>query len=188
MDKNRIRELALANGFKLKDLPDGSVDLKPYVYDFALAIRGASFCKLAAQRDALNALIVSMQERATNYLPPDGERNKDFIGFILGVLDGPEQRAAQLELPKASGWQGLIDPAQVWVIHGRIAFDDDDSVCTFVADDRNDAETQFKQLMITNRLDGIAPDDEDETIIIVDGFRLDGELERLGNIVSGEDK
>lgn len=33
-----IKEIALANGFKLKEQPNGSVDLNPYVYDFAKAL------------------------------------------------------------------------------------------------------------------------------------------------------
>lgn len=33
--KEQIKELALANGFKLKEQPDGSFDLNPYVYEFA---------------------------------------------------------------------------------------------------------------------------------------------------------
>lgn len=38
MNKQAIKELALANGFKLKEQPDGSIDLNPYVYEFALAL------------------------------------------------------------------------------------------------------------------------------------------------------
>ena len=33
-----IKELALANGFKLKEQPNGTMDLNPYVYDFAKAL------------------------------------------------------------------------------------------------------------------------------------------------------
>lgn len=35
MTNDQIKELALANGFKLKEQPDGNMDLNPYVYDFA---------------------------------------------------------------------------------------------------------------------------------------------------------
>jgi hypothetical protein len=38
MDKAKIRELALANGFKLKEQPDGTMELNPYVYEFASAL------------------------------------------------------------------------------------------------------------------------------------------------------
>ena len=38
MTKSQIRELALANGFKLKKQPDGSMDLNPYVYYFAYSL------------------------------------------------------------------------------------------------------------------------------------------------------
>lgn len=35
MTNDQIKELALANGFKLKEQPDGNMDLNPYVYEFA---------------------------------------------------------------------------------------------------------------------------------------------------------
>jgi hypothetical protein len=38
MNKAKIRELALANGFKLKEQPDGTMELNPYVYEFAAAL------------------------------------------------------------------------------------------------------------------------------------------------------
>lgn len=38
MTNEQIKELALAYGFKLKEQSDGSMDLNPYVYDFARAL------------------------------------------------------------------------------------------------------------------------------------------------------
>lgn len=38
IDRAQIKELALANGFKLKEQPDGTMDLNPYVYDFVKAL------------------------------------------------------------------------------------------------------------------------------------------------------
>lgn len=35
MNKQKVKQLALANGFKLKEQADGSMDLDAYVYDFA---------------------------------------------------------------------------------------------------------------------------------------------------------
>ena len=35
MTNEQIKEIALANGFKLKEQPSGEMDLNPYVYDFA---------------------------------------------------------------------------------------------------------------------------------------------------------
>lgn len=35
MDKKTVKEIALENGFKLKEQPDGSLELNPYVYVFA---------------------------------------------------------------------------------------------------------------------------------------------------------
>jgi len=39
MNKQQIKELALAKGFKLKEQPDGTIDLNPYVYEFAAALK-----------------------------------------------------------------------------------------------------------------------------------------------------
>ena len=36
--KENVKRIALANGFKLKEQPDGSLDLNPYVYYFAAAL------------------------------------------------------------------------------------------------------------------------------------------------------
>lgn len=43
MTREEIKQLALKSGFKLKPHPDGSEDLNPYVYEFAVKIyrRGA---------------------------------------------------------------------------------------------------------------------------------------------------
>lgn len=38
MTNDQIKELALAYGFKLKEQPNGEMDLNPYVYDFARAL------------------------------------------------------------------------------------------------------------------------------------------------------
>ncbi|WP_315075605.1 hypothetical protein [Acinetobacter guillouiae] len=38
MDINKIRELALANGFSLKEQASGNMDLHSYVYEFANAL------------------------------------------------------------------------------------------------------------------------------------------------------
>lgn len=38
-NKEHIKELALSNGFKLKNQPCGKPELNPYVYEFATAIQ-----------------------------------------------------------------------------------------------------------------------------------------------------
>ena len=42
MDIQKVKELALAKGFKLKEQADGSMDLNAYVHDFANAIEQAA--------------------------------------------------------------------------------------------------------------------------------------------------
>lgn len=47
----QIKALALANGFKVKEQPDGSTDLNPYVYDFARKLIAVENSLHAAQED-----------------------------------------------------------------------------------------------------------------------------------------
>ena len=39
LTKDKVKQLALDNGFKLKQQPNGSMDLNPYVYQFAEAMQ-----------------------------------------------------------------------------------------------------------------------------------------------------
>jgi len=55
MTPERITQLALANGFKLKEQPDGSQALNPYVFDLARALLAAQ----QAELDALNEIVVA---------------------------------------------------------------------------------------------------------------------------------
>lgn len=53
LDKTKVKELALANGFKLKEQADGSMDLNPYVYQFAAALERLATAELKAQVEQL---------------------------------------------------------------------------------------------------------------------------------------
>lgn len=58
MNKQRVKELALSNGFKLKEQPGGVEDLNPYVYEFAAALVET----VVAERDALVAQVEALRE------------------------------------------------------------------------------------------------------------------------------
>ena len=45
MEKARIKEIALECGFKVKEQPDGTFDLNPYVYDFDCKIIEDANCQ-----------------------------------------------------------------------------------------------------------------------------------------------
>ena len=64
MDIQKIKELALANGFKLKEQADGSVDLNAYVYDFANAIEQAAKAQAVPEGFVLVPMVPS--ERMIN--------------------------------------------------------------------------------------------------------------------------
>ena len=50
MDIEKVKELALANGFKLKEQASGNMDLNAYVYDFANAIEQAAKAQAALEK------------------------------------------------------------------------------------------------------------------------------------------
>lgn len=49
VDRDAVKSLALAHGFKLKEQPDGTMDLNPYVYEFAAAMLAAAPTPPAAE-------------------------------------------------------------------------------------------------------------------------------------------
>ena len=70
MDIQKIKELALANGFKLKDQPNGELDLNPYVYDFANAIEQVAKAQAVPNTQALHdrLLVKSIREHVESHI------------------------------------------------------------------------------------------------------------------------
>ena len=77
MTNDQIKEIALANGFKLKEQPSGEMDLNPYVYKFARKLLSHQtevlaqtvndhWCMTddgeARKRDVLNSILDEMRE------------------------------------------------------------------------------------------------------------------------------
>ena len=71
MDIQNIKELALANGFKLKEQASGNMDLNAYVYDFANAIERESKAQAVPEiQQALNdrLLVKSIIEHIESHI------------------------------------------------------------------------------------------------------------------------
>ena len=71
MNKQDVKSLALECGFKLKEQPDGSIDLNPYVYEFAE--------KLVSKLS--NSLLGELKEMLSEYITDVDiaiEYNKNF--------------------------------------------------------------------------------------------------------------
>lgn len=73
MDVQKIKELALANGFSLKEQASGNMDLHSYVYEFANAIEQAvkaqAVPKWISVKDNLppaNMLVLGMSQTRSN--------------------------------------------------------------------------------------------------------------------------
>jgi len=53
MNKETIKQLALSNGFKLKEQPDGALELNPYVYEFAEKLLEQKQTEINNMKDAM---------------------------------------------------------------------------------------------------------------------------------------
>lgn len=87
MNKEQIRQLALENGFKLKEQSDGNVDLNPYVYDFVAAVL----------EKAVPDGFVVVPEDATEVMIQQGDNEVDHNGHGTSV---------------AAVWDAMIQAAQ----------------------------------------------------------------------------
>lgn len=76
MNKKQIKDLALSNGFKLKEQPSGEMDLNPYVYDFADAL-------LTKANERVNRLEKILQRYESEQLQPLKLRVRELENAIL---------------------------------------------------------------------------------------------------------
>ena len=100
MNKQQVKELALSNGFKLKQQPSGEMDLNPYVYEFAedlLAKANERVAKLESENTNGNAaaeLLIWWAQKLSN-APNEDLKEVIRIGYKrivnLANLIGEEQ-------------------------------------------------------------------------------------------------
>lgn len=95
MDVQKIKELALANGFSLKEQASGNMDLHSYVYEFANAIEQAA----KAQAVPEGFVLVDKHQLAQLMANMDSFGKKalgdDYVSFadIAEVLDEAREPA-----------------------------------------------------------------------------------------------
>jgi len=89
MHREQIKAMALANGFKLKQQPDGSEDLNPYVYEFADALVEP----LQAELERLQHLLL---EKFKEWQIDSGEWDEvEWLERVQVTLFGKEQPEEQ---------------------------------------------------------------------------------------------
>lgn len=90
MDIKKIKELALANGFKLKEQASGNMDLNAYVYDFANAIEQAAKAQAVPEGFVLveRDLIQSIHQSCNNAL--DINDRDIYKGLCMAIIDDAE--------------------------------------------------------------------------------------------------
>lgn len=92
MNNERIKELALANGFNLKEQSDGTMELNPYVYEFVKALLKASYEGELFTADILSKLVVGKTYILKGIKEQDGFKCKymeqDAVGYWFRDNDG----------------------------------------------------------------------------------------------------
>ena len=63
MNLEKIKEIALANGFSLKEQASGNLDLHSYVYEFANAIEQAAKAQLIDERDHFESQAEQLKDK-----------------------------------------------------------------------------------------------------------------------------
>lgn len=106
-------------------IPEGHISVPIDIWE-VLCERELERDALAAKTNALNSLIVSIQNAATEYLQPDGDTD-DFIDRVIYLVDGPGQRAAQANAQQClldiqaeagrAGWNACVD----WLVENSSA-------------------------------------------------------------------
>jgi hypothetical protein len=61
ISNEEIKALALANGFKLKEQPDGTHELNPYVYEFARALLAHPVAQVKPDLSLPNCMCLTAQ-------------------------------------------------------------------------------------------------------------------------------
>lgn len=97
MNNEHIKHLALINGFKLKEQPDGSMDLNPYVYDFANALLGEWYPHTQLPINSSKVLCVR---------PPrfDGDTDTHWIDWCERFVFQKEYHTEDDYTPERSAW------------------------------------------------------------------------------------
>ena len=86
--KEQIKELALRTGFKLKEQPNGEMDLNPYVYDFARALilsrDETLFYFISKYRDQMNLQRNDVKQAIDNCLDIIQEKSDEVEKRLIG--------------------------------------------------------------------------------------------------------
>ena len=89
MDIQKIKELALANGFSLKEQASGNMDLHSYVYEFANAIEQA--VKAQVVPDTYTPIVLALEDvqskiAKTSFLTMDEENENEVMAVNANEL------------------------------------------------------------------------------------------------------
>lgn len=142
MNREDIKALALANGFSLKEQPNGEMDLNPYVYQFAEALAKQSQESAVLKKDCMieqtwfpqGTLITDLVEYAANVYKATAIAQNSKIQFGTDdnehwwAHDVPYYGTVQLskiiehgitewDMPLDGCWQGPFSSMEKAIVH-----------------------------------------------------------------------
>ena len=102
MDIQKIKELALANGFSLKEQASGNMDLHSYVYEFANAIEQAA--KALAVPDTYTPIVLALEDvqskiAKTSFLTMDEENENEVMAVNANELAAYIDELIEAQVP-----------------------------------------------------------------------------------------
>ena len=102
MDIQKIKELALANGFSLKEQASGNMDLHSYVYEFANAIEQA--VKAQVVPDTYTPIVLALEDvqskiAKTSFLTMDEENENEVMAVNANELAAYIDELIELQEP-----------------------------------------------------------------------------------------
>ena len=156
MDIQKIQELALANGFSLKEQASGNMDLNSYVYDFANAIEQQVLENLKPKPPSkliVKASVRYWEDSKINGV--EGTENGDNIPCKQGDLWCPEINIEtgiieNWEIGKTANIHYKVSDCCSWVIqdsNGRVIYFQDDG---YVPDTLCPAKRSYGDYIIMN--------------------------------------
>ena len=112
MDIKKIKELALANGFKLKEQASGNMDLHSYVYEFAEAVTKEATVQASKQWIDVNERMPEQGQKVLIFRPNAHEKPHEDPNFKIATYCGNDIWINSHFEHQITHWMPLTNPLE----------------------------------------------------------------------------
>lgn len=120
MNREDIKALALANGFSLKEQPNGEMDLNPYVYQFAEALAKKSQESAVLEHDCMIGYTWVSKKSKIQFRTDDNEHwwahDVPYYGTVQ-LSKTIEHGITEWDMPLDGCWQGPFSSIEKAIVH-----------------------------------------------------------------------